>query len=273
MKIQSLFHRLRVGLHNKLYLLNYRLRVLQIKLQFYWLVHRGSQLTDLSQKSAIVFAPHQDDEALGCGGIIALKREQGVSVKVVFITDGGASHKGHPRITRQEIIKIRKQEALQALTILGVEPQDIHFLDRADGKLHRMTEVEQQQLIEEMAQLLRVFQPQEVYVTHSKDRSQDHETAYQLVKAAIAKAELKVDLWQYPIWLLWKCLLFHNLKFEELTGAYRVAIHTVQSKKNQAIQTYRSQYLPIDPQSSPVLPHGFLWRFFLPHEIFFKSQP
>ena len=272
MNIQYLLRRLKVGLHNKWWLFNYRLRDLQIKLQFYWLLYRGSQKLDFSQKSAMFFAPHQDDETLGCGGIIALKREQGIPVSVVFVTDGGGSHTDHPQITREEIVQIRRQEALTALNILGVESRDIHELNKRDGALYRMTETERQQTIEEMAQLLRVFQPKEVYVTHNKDRSTDHEVTYELVVAAIAAAGVKVDLWQYAIWLHWKSLLFRDLKLEELAGAHRLNIDTVQSKKKQAIETYRSQYLPIDPESSPLLPPGFLWRFFLAHEVFFKLE-
>lgn len=272
MNIEYLLSRLKVGLHNKWWLFNYRLRELKIRLQFYWLLYQGSQAIEFSQKSAIVFAPHQDDEVLGCGGIIALKREQGVPVKVVFITDGGGSHADNPRITREEIVQIRKLEALTALNLLGVESKDIYFLNKCDGALHRMTEAERQQTIEEMAQLLRTFQPQEVYVTHNSDRSLDHEITYELVNHAIKSAGVMVDLWQYAIWLLWDSLLFSDLKFEELAGAHRLKITSVQSKKKQAIETYRSQYLPLDSESSPLLPHGFLWRFFLPHEVFFKSQ-
>ena len=272
MKIGYLLHRLRFGLHNKWWLLKYRFRELLIKLQFYWLLYQGSKLLNINQKSVIVFSPHQDDEALGCGGMIALKREQGIPIKVVFVTDGGGSHRGHTKITRSEIVQIRRQEAIAALKILGVESTDVHFLDKCDGALYKMTETEQQQTIEEMAQLLSSFQPQEVYVTHKQDRSRDHEITYKLVKAAIFKAEVTVELWQYAIWLLWKSLLFRSLKFDELVGAHRIAIHQVQSKKKQAIEIYRSQYLPIDAESSAVLPPGFLWRFFLPHEIFFKSD-
>jgi len=220
----------------------------------------------------IVFAPHQDDEALGCGGLMALKREKGVPIKVVFVTDGGGSHRGSSKITRSEIVQIRRQEALSALNILGVESKDIHFLNKCDGSLYKITEAEQQQTIEEMAQLLLTFQPQEVYVTHKQDRSKDHEVTYQLVNAAIAKAGVKVDLWQYAIWLLWKSLIFRDLKFKELAGAHRLAIHPVQFKKRQAIETYRSQCLPVDGESSAILPPGFLWRFLLPHEVFFKSD-
>src|SRR4051812_37624433 len=46
----------------------------------------------------IVFAPHQDDEALGCGAVIARKRNDGGAVHVVFLTDGSASHPHHPLV-------------------------------------------------------------------------------------------------------------------------------------------------------------------------------
>ncbi len=272
MTIHSIHSRLKVGLHNKWWLFNYRLEELQIKLQFYWLLYLGSQTLSCNLKPAIVFAPHQDDETLGCGGVIALKRKQGVPVKVVFVTDGGGSHGDNPRITRQEIVQIRREEALKALQILGVEAEDVHFLNQWDGALHKMSQAERKQTIEGIAQLLSEFQPQEVYVTHNKDRSKDHEISYELVKAAIAVAGIKVDLWQYAIWLLWEALLFRNLKFAELTAAYRLKIQSVQSQKKEAINTYKSQYLPIDAESSAVLPPGFLWRFFLPYEVFFKSE-
>jgi LmbE family N-acetylglucosaminyl deacetylase len=264
----NVLKRLKTGLHNKWWLLNYRWRGLQIKIQFYWLLQRCSQQLDGRQK-LIVFAPHQDDEVLGCGGIIAMRRQQGVPVKVVFVTDGGAFHRV---ISRAEIVEIRKQEALTALNILGVDSDDIHFLNRPDGALSKMTQAERQQTIAEMAELLRNFQPQEVYVTHRNDRSKDHEITYQLVKEAISQTGVNVDLWQYAIWLLWKSLLWRDLQFTELAGAYRVSIHSVQSQKKQAIETYRSQYLPMDAESGAILPPEFLWRFFLPYEVFFKTE-
>ena len=270
--MRNLLNRVKTGLHNKLWLFNRRLREMQIKVQFYWLLSQGSQPLDINSKSVIVFSPHQDDESLGCGGIIAQKREQGVPVKVVFVTDGGGSHSNNPNYTRSDIVQIRQEEALLALNILGVESKDIHFLNKRDGAMYKMTTTEQEQTIEEMVQLLRTFQPQEVYVTHKYDRSKDHEVTYQLVKSAIAKSEVTVDLWQYAIWLHWNSLLFRDLKFAELAGAHRVEIHGVQAKKKKALETYRSQYLPMKGDSSPLLPPGFLWRFFLPYEVFFKSD-
>ena len=42
----------------------------------------------LKNKTTIVFAPHPDDEVLGCGGAILKKTEQGEDVIVCIATKG-----------------------------------------------------------------------------------------------------------------------------------------------------------------------------------------
>ncbi|MEH1928964.1 MAG: PIG-L family deacetylase [Nostoc sp.] len=224
----------------------------------------------VNQKSAMIIAPHQDDEVLGCGGLIRLKREQNVPVQIVFVTDGAASHGKHPKFQSGEMVPIRKQEALCALSILGIDKSQIYFLDKPDSQLQYLDASKRQQTIEQLAQLLKSFQPGEVYVTHRQDRIKDHEVTYELLLAAIQYSEIEVDIFQYPIWILWKSLLFRDLKLGELASAYRISIHSVQSKKMEALEAYRSQCLPIDAETSAVLKPGFLRRFLVPYEIFFK---
>lgn len=210
----------------------------------------------------MVFSPHQDDETLGCGGMIALKRKRGVLVRVVFLTDGRASHGNSSKIKPEELVRIRKQEAITALTILGIAPSEIHFLDHLDGTLHHLSGEQRQRAIDQLAHLLYSFRPDEVYVPHRKDRHEDHEATYELVKAAIAKTKIQVELLQYAIWMLWKAPLFFDLKLQEIAGAYRLSINPVREQKARAIKAYPSQNLP----------PGFLKRFFLPYEIFFKTE-
>ncbi|MBD2292670.1 PIG-L family deacetylase [Anabaena sphaerica FACHB-251] len=240
--------------------------------QFRWLVHIGSRPMEITQKSAMIISPHQDDEVLGCGGVIGLKREQDIPVQVVFMTDGAASHSWHPDFKSGEIVTVRRDEALTALSILGVDSSQIHFLDNPDSKLRFLNATERQKIIEKLAQLLQSFQPQEVYVPHRKDRTKDHEATYELVQEAIILSGIEVELLQYPIWILWHSRLFRDLQLQELSNAYRLSIHPLIDKKKQAIAAYRSQYTPIDMHSSPILKSAFLKRFFLPYEIFFKSD-
>lgn len=227
-----------------------------------WILLYGSKPLEFSQASAMVFSPHQDDETLGCGGMIARKREQEIKVTVTFLTDGRGSHGTDPNIQNQ-IIQIRKQESLKALGILGVSPSDIHFLDKEDGSLPDLNPEDKQQTISQISQLLKHYQPGEVYVPHRKDCHRDHEATYYLVKEAIAQSGIKVQLLQYPIWVFWRAPLFILLKLKDIRSAYRLSITTVQEKKKRAIAAYTSQM--------ETLPPGLIKRFLSSEEIFFHS--
>lgn len=228
-----------------------------------WILFRGSEPLAFSHKSVIVFSPHQDDETFGCGGMIARKREQGIPVVVVFLTDGQGGSISDAE-SKNKIVQIRKQEAIKALKILGVEVSNIHFLDKQDGRLRDLNNEEKRQIISEIAYFIQDYQPEEVYVPHKKDGHRDHEASYELVKAAIREARIEVELIQYPVWLFWRAPLFIMLKLQDIAAAYCVPIASVQEKKNQAIAAYTSQ---LDG-----LPRGFVKRFFGAYEIFFKAE-
>ncbi len=223
----------------------------------------GSKPLTLSQKSAMVFSPHQDDETFGCGGMIAHKREQGIPVTVVFLTNGQGAAGTDPD-AQNAMIKIRQQEAIEALKILGVEPSEIHFLAKIDGSLQDLVNEEKQQTISQVSALLETYQPEEVYVPHRKDCHQDHEATYKLVKAALNQTNITVELIQYPIWLFWRAPLFILLKLPDIAAAYCFSIASVQEKKNQAIASYKSQIAS--------LPDGFIQRFLGAYEIFFRVE-
>ncbi len=250
----------------------YQLQDIHSSVLFRWILHRGSKPLAFSQKSAMVFSPHQDDETFGCGGMIALKREHGIPVAVVFLTDGQGSGGSEPQM-KDKIVEVRKLEAVQALKILGVEPAEIHFLEKPDGTLQDLQPRQRRQTIEQLAELINFYKPEEVYVPHRKDCHKDHEATYELVKEAMcdektrrvyAHAGIEVELLQYPIWLLWRAPLFIMLKLQDIATANRLSIESVQDKKNRAIASYCSQL--------ESLPSGFVKRFLGVYEIFFKES-
>lgn len=210
----------------------------------------------LNQKPAMIFSPHQDDETLGCAGVIALKRDAGVLVNVVFLTNGAKSPVA-------EAAAIRRKEATVALAMLGVPAAATYFLDQPDGGLRTLEDRRREDLISQLAEMILTHKPQEVYVPHRQDRHDggDHEETYTLVKAAIAQTHLDIDLLQYPVWILWNPLPFVDLKPKELAGAYRLSMGAAQDRKHKAIAAYVSQ----------TFPKGFLDRFLTPYEVFFKE--
>jgi LmbE family N-acetylglucosaminyl deacetylase len=65
----------------------------------------------------VVFAPHPDDEVLGCGGALADLLDRGARLDVVLVTDGaaGAGDAGE----RGRIAAMRMEESRRALDALG----------------------------------------------------------------------------------------------------------------------------------------------------------
>lgn len=272
MKIKLFLQKVKIAIQYRWRLLWRKIQEIHDRLIFLGLVYGVSQPMEVSEKSAMVFAPHQDDETLGCGGTIALKNLKNIPVKVIFLTDGQASHAGHPGITPEELVTIRHQEALTALNILGVSNLDVDFLNYRDGVMYYYAEVKRTEIIEKLVNVIRDFQPEEIYVPHRKDRSRDHEVTYELVKEAIAISQIQTQVFQYPIWIIWKSVLFRDLKLEYLAGCRRVSIHSVVNQKKQAIAAYRSQCEPIAPEKYVILYPAFLKRFFSPHELFFTEH-
>ncbi len=241
--------------------LSSRLRTLHTDLLVSGLLRFASQLrTDYSQ-TAIIFSPHQDDETLGCGGLIALKRAAGIDVRVVFLTDGGKSPSS---LTKEALVALRKQEALEALGLLGVPPERIDFLDYPDSTLQTLNPEQRQNLLAEITRLIAQHRPQEIYVPHRQDRHYfgDHEATRDLVKTALQESGMAITLWQYPVWILWQPFFLLDLQPSELAGAVHLKISDVLVQKQSAIAVYRSQ----------VFPPGFLKRFGSAYEIFFKDM-
>ena len=56
--------------------------------------------------SALVLAPHQDDEVLGCGGLAAQLAAAGGAVRVLFLTDGGG---GTEAVEGRDAYRLRRR--------------------------------------------------------------------------------------------------------------------------------------------------------------------
>ncbi|WP_419899289.1 PIG-L deacetylase family protein [Roseomonas sp. USHLN139] len=86
----------------------------------------------LAPGGVLVLAPHPDDESLGCGGLIAAALAAGRRLGVVFLSDGAASHPGHPAAALQAM---REAEARAALARLGAPDGAARFLGLPDSRV------------------------------------------------------------------------------------------------------------------------------------------
>ena len=104
------------------------------------------QLRPTRSESIVVFAPHPDDEVIGCAGIIMQALARGVRVKVVDITSGdgfdaaaaGLTHKKVDEVGPNDFFalsRLRQTQSHNALEILGAKADDLIVLGYPDGDL------------------------------------------------------------------------------------------------------------------------------------------
>jgi LmbE family N-acetylglucosaminyl deacetylase len=144
--------------------------------------------------SALVFAPHPDDEVLGCGGVIALKSQAGARVRVVVMTDGRASHR--TLIAEDELVRIRRAEAEEAAQQLG-PGVDYVFLGFEDQRLAHDRDAACDQVVEIIDQ----FKPDEIYLPHRREGIIDHVETNRIVRRAVDRVSRPAVLLEYPVWL------------------------------------------------------------------------
>jgi LmbE family N-acetylglucosaminyl deacetylase len=207
-------------------------------------------------RAAVVFSPHPDDESLGCGGTILKKKQAGASVKLVHVSDGGAST---TLIPRQELTAMRKRECVNAGRVLGID--DIYFLDFPDGQLWEHIPA----AIERVDEILHRESPEQVFVPYCREpmkQASDHVAVTNIVLAALRRQPRPVTVWEYPVWfwLHWPWVGFaqntppikpkHILKNSVLAGfgaralldlKYQVNIADVLQQKRLAIGQHTSQ--------------------------------
>jgi LmbE family N-acetylglucosaminyl deacetylase len=126
----------------------------------------------------MVFAPHPDDDIIGCGGSIARHIYQGEQVAIVYLTSGEA---GSLRCDASRLAALRENEAQQAAQLLGTS--DLTFLRYQDGYLEYT-----QAGLDTIVGLIRQFKPNRIYLPHSQEAVPDHQTTYRLVSEGMRRA-------------------------------------------------------------------------------------
>lgn len=128
----------------------------------------------------LVFAPHPDDEILGCGGIMAKHAAQGDSVFVCVATCG------HPPIFNDDLMKEQKwphtlyPEIKKSHEIIGVK--ETFYLDCPAAD---MESVKRFELNGKLIDLIQKIKPDEVYIPHFGDMQKDHTILAEAIMVAV----------------------------------------------------------------------------------------
>jgi LmbE family N-acetylglucosaminyl deacetylase len=126
----------------------------------------------------MVFAPHPDDDLIGCGGSLIKHVRNGRNVTVVYMTSGDA---GSRSITKRALGEVREKEAQKACEFIGIK--DLVFLRNRDGYLEN-----NERNFVRVVNLLREKQPSIIYMPHENDGHPDHVTTHRIASRAMTCA-------------------------------------------------------------------------------------
>jgi len=183
----------------------------------------------------LVVAPHPDDEALGCGGLIQQAVANGADVHVLLMTNGDASQfavvfgeREAPWIPANMVSlgKKRQDESRSAMMKLGLPRDHIHFLGFPNNGLVALWRPEHwlrsqvyrspythcdhspyagdvtqnapycgEQVLSDLLTVLEQVRPESIFVSHPRDVHPDHWATSAFVGYALATAAVRGADW------------------------------------------------------------------------------
>ncbi len=192
--------------------------------------------------STLILAPHPDDETLGCGGLICLKRSLGSDVHVVFLTRGEGALRGHSDSPLADVAEARTEQTRQACRCLGVEDSCLHWLELKDGAIPRAGEDGFSRAVSRLVHLMGQCQVVEVVAPSPADAFPDHEAASEIASAAFEEVGGKVRLLHYVVWG-WYNAPWGMRQFP-WKQAWRLDISSALPTKRAAIRCYLEPHEP-----------------------------
>ena len=193
----------------------------------------------LRQGRWLFLIPHADDETLGCGGLIYRLAAAGARPLVVYLTDGGASHRGSPTWPPMRLAARRKLEAQWALRLLHVPRADVVWLDWPDANPHSVSSHAWRADAERLSRLCRAKGVHAIASTWEEEPHCDHVAASQL---AGELCNPSIVHYAYLVWGWTRRDLPQQLAGQDLR---RVDVSGTQALRKRALAMHRTQTLSL----------------------------
>ena len=228
----------------------------------------GSFEDILGDRRAIVLSPHQDDESLGCGGLIAEACARGLPPVVAFVTDGAKSHPNSPSFPPGVLRSVRESEAQHALRALGMSDlSDVSFIGLPDSAApHEGARFEE--AVNSIAELAQRARCGTVLAPWRCDPHGDHVATY--LMASEVGRRMNIRVLSYPIWG-WLLPSSAEIAQEAVRGRRFDVRRRAQAKKD-AIAAHASQAgkLILDDAGGFSLPPELLEACGQDYEVFLE---
>lgn len=179
----------------------------------------------VEKKKIVCVGAHPDDPESGCGGTLAKLALQGNVITVIYLTTGEA---GIPGKSHAEASVIRKQEAMNACSILKAKPV---FAGQIDGDT-----IIDNTWLSKMQKLIYDEKPDIVLTHWPLDFHKDHQVAGLLTIQSWMRAQQTFPLYFFEVCTGQQTMTFHPTDYIDITDT--------QEQKRKAVFCHTSQKPP-----------------------------
>ncbi len=190
-------------------------------------------------ETTLVVAPQPEDESLGCGGAIALLREKGYRVHILYFTHGYMENISKPAQTGTMLKKMKEEEAKAALETLKVTEESATFLHIRNQLVPKKGEPGFEEAVRLSLNELESYLPATVLLPCRFHPYEDHFATWQIMMEAIGKMPYQIRTLEY---MIWKGEQEHQeIVTHEAVKPWRLDIKHVMQQKINAIAQHHSQ--------------------------------
>lgn len=132
-------------------------------------------------KKILCFAPHPDDELLGCGGSLIKAKNKGDILHICYMTLGENSN---PKHSVASLEKIRKSESQIVCKEMGVKKKNVFYLGIKDNQIS----ADDYMSFVKIINIIRTCRPDIVYLPHENENYYDHKQASILIQRSLDMA-------------------------------------------------------------------------------------
>lgn len=213
-------------------------------------------------ENAIIISPHPDDEALGCGGLVSYLKSKNCNVTIIVLT-GGENCENAMHLGQGLLKKVRRNLTKQACSVLGINEQDIYFLNFVDGNINN-----QDSEINELRHIIKNTNAKSIFVPHLEDGWSDHVQTHHIIKNMIKGTH--ISLYAYCVWF-WYTMPFNKIFSIAWNNLYYFKMcKEDQNKKKAAINIYMNAKSPEGILYSGKLPRILIKSCLNRNEFYFK---
>lgn len=188
----------------------------------------GKELDNyIEGKKVLVFSPHQDDETLGCGGLI-LGCNGRTDFQPVLITNGKGPQWARTEEKREQQARIREEELLSVCEMLGTRSPVNFGFDGPD--ISGPSEL----LVSRMENIISASRPDIVMAPFPTDASEEHYWTTRALARVPEEMAGEIKLLFYRV---------HGQIPEKFQNTFYGLTEEMHTKKERALSLYKSQWL------------------------------